>query len=34
MSSPTKERKGLSKALRYFYGVGDFGFTLMSNVES
>ena len=28
MSSPTKERKGLSKALRYFYGVGDFGFTL------
>lgn len=34
MSKPTKERKGLSTALKYFYGVGDFGFTLMSNVES
>jgi len=26
--------KGLSKALKMFYGVGDCGFTLMSNVES
>ena len=34
MSRPVKERKGLSKALKIFYGVGDCGFTLMSNVES
>ena len=34
MSKPTTQRKGISKALRYFYGVGDFGFTLMTNVES
>ena len=34
MSKPTKERKGLSKALKLFYGVGDCGFTLMTNVES
>ena len=34
MSKPTKERKGLSKALKWFYGVGDCGFTLMTNVES
>ena len=34
MSKPTTERKGISKALRRFYGVGDFGFTLMTNVES
>lgn len=26
--------KPLSKAIRTFYGVGDFGFTLMSNVET
>lgn len=26
--------KGLSGALRNFYGVGDFGFTLMTNVET
>ena len=26
--------KPLTKALRWFYGVGDFGFTLMSNVET
>ena len=26
--------KGLSKALKLFYGVGDCGFTLMTNVES
>ena len=29
-----KEPKGLSKALKLFYGVGDCGFTLMTNVES
>ena len=34
MSKPTTQRKGISKALRRFYGVGDFGFTLMTNVES
>lgn len=34
MSKPTTQRKGISRALRYFYGVGDFGFTLMTNVES
>ena len=34
MSKPTKERKGLSQALKIFYGVGDCGFTLMTNVES
>lgn len=28
------QKKGLSKALKMFYGVGDCGFTLMSNVES
>jgi len=27
-------RKGLSKALKMFYGVGDCGFTLMTSVES
>ena len=27
-------KKPLSKALKLFYGVGDCGFTLMSNVES
>lgn len=26
-------KKPLSKALKIFYGIGDFGFTLMSNVE-
>ena len=34
MSTSTKKRNGLSKALKRFYGVGDCGFTLMSNVES
>lgn len=29
-----QKRNGLSKALKRFYGVGDCGFTLMSNVES
>ena len=27
-------KKGLSKMLKRFYGVGDCGFTLMSNIES
>ena len=27
-------QKGLSKMLKRFYGVGDCGFTLMSNIES
>ena len=30
----TKKKSGLSKALRTFYGVGDCGFSLMSNVET
>lgn len=29
-----KNRKGLSRTLKLFYGVGDFGFTLMCNVEN
>lgn len=29
-----KEKKQLSKSLRTFFGVGDFGFNLMSNVET
>ena len=37
MSNADKEQKkpkALSKALKLFYGVGDCGFTLMTNVES
>ncbi len=34
MSNQTKERKGLSKALKMFYGVGDCGFSLMTNIET
>ena len=30
----SNEKKGLSKALKLFYGIGDCGFTLMTNVES
>lgn len=33
-SGSSEARKGLSRALKLFYGVGDFGFTLMTNVES
>lgn len=33
-ASEKKPRKGLSTALKYFYGVGDAGFNLMSNVET
>lgn len=29
-----KKRNGLSRALRIFYGVGDCGYTLTTNVES
>jgi GPH family glycoside/pentoside/hexuronide:cation symporter len=29
-----KEKKGLSSTLKYFFGVGDAGFVLMSNIET
>lgn len=29
-----KERHGLSKSLKTFYGVGDFGFNVMANVDT
>lgn len=32
--SKNTQKKELSKALKTFYGVGDCGFTLMSNIES
>jgi GPH family glycoside/pentoside/hexuronide:cation symporter len=28
------DKKGLNGPLKYFYGVGDFGFSLMTNVET
>lgn len=28
------KKKGLSNALKYFFGVGDAGFVLMSNIET
>ena len=31
--SEKNKKKGLSKALKIFYGVGDCGFTLMSNLS-
>lgn len=36
MSNETnnKPKKGLSTALKYFFGVGDAGFVLMSNIET
>ena len=34
MKEQKQEKKGLSGALKKFYGVGDCGFTLMSNIES
>lgn len=34
MSEKTNGKKPLSGALKMFYGVGDCGFTLMSNIES
>lgn len=30
----SKKRDGLSKSLKWFYGIGDFGFTMMSNMET
>ena len=33
-AAPAKEGKPLSRALKMFYGVGDCGFTLMTNVET
>ena len=29
-----KQRNGLSGALKWFYGIGDFGFSLMTNIET
>lgn len=34
MSEQKKNKKGLSSALKYFFGVGDAGFVLMSNIET
>lgn len=34
MSTENRKKKPLSKALKMFYGVGDCGFSLMTNVES
>lgn len=34
MSSESKKKKGLSQTLKYFFGVGDAGFVLMSNIET
>ena len=28
-----KQKKGLTNALKYFFGVGDAAFVLMSNIE-
>ena len=33
-NTPKSEKKELSKALKFFYGVGDCGFSLMTNLES
>ena len=30
----TEKPKGLSNTLKYFFGVGDAGFSLMSNIET
>ena len=34
METKKAKPQGLSNALKYFYGVGDAGFVLMSNVET
>lgn len=34
MSNESKKKKGLSQTLKYFFGVGDAGFVLMSNIET
>lgn len=33
-NTPAAEKKPLSSALKFWYGFGDFGFTLMTNVET
>lgn len=33
-NAPSHEKKPLSSTLKFWYGCGDFGFTLMSNVET
>ena len=30
----SNERKEISKSLKRFFGVGDFGFNLMTNIET
>ena len=32
--TPETQKKGLSTSLKYFFGVGDAGFNLMSNIET
>lgn len=34
MSEQTRTRNGLSKSLKTFFGVGDLGFSLMTNIET
>lgn len=34
MAENKKERNGISKALKRFFGVGDFGFSFMTNIET
>ena len=34
MENKSKQPKGLSNTLKYFFGVGDAGFNLMSNIET
>lgn len=33
-NTPSHEKKPLSNTLKFWYGCGDFGFTLMTNVET
>ena len=34
MSDNNTKPKGISKSLKYFFGIGDCGFTLMSNIDT
>ena len=34
MSENKKQRKGLSKSLKTFFGIGDLGFSFMTNIET
>lgn len=34
MSNQNERRKGISKSLKLFFGVGDFGFGFMTNIET